>query len=976
MSAQEALLNLFPFLQLFFDKSPGIRMRNNDPMKIQRRRKTRTEQRLDFELLEPRCLLNADIPGVTVTETHIITQNDTVPRFVANPTDVAIRNGNWSDPNTWADGTVPTREDLVRVDEGILVQFDTTTEIDSLEIIGQLEFTTEQDTSLLVTTITVLPSGSLTIGTADNPIADAVSVNVVFRDVELQTGTVDSPGIDPSQYGNGLLVFGEFTTHGADKTPYVRAESDILREATSIELSEVPEDWRVGDRLLLPETAQTVVLGNRVEINESEEVTISAINGNTIEFETAVQFDHLGVSDNPFDVERYAHIGNLTRNVVFQSENGEGVRGHVFITATAEFDVDNAAFIELGRTRAEFISNNTVIDETGEVLRVGENQAGRYAFHAANLDSPFEISGSVVEDGWRWGITLNNVNDSLVENNLIYEAAGAGIVTVSGTETGNVFTGNLVIKVEGGHQVGNARGGVTRHEDSLLEGRLTEIAVDGSAFWLRTTAGVIENNFVYDAAGYGYNFNGYYNSVGGNPELNQQVESFQSNEVASSRGGLWLTWSQGQSRIQETYQRQTFEDLLVWHTQRGVTAYHDGLFTLRDVTVIGDAAVSATNQGSAFNPLARSSIGINLANPSYENFDITLEGVRVSGHNIGYSQSGNAGENGTVLRDAVFANYVNLLFLEADHQSQLTIENVTYLESNVLRSASSFPDTVANLFARDVGTIEAGSLSSTLPAPLSLPSDISIRDGVLRLTGSEGRDEITIIEDENDIIIVSQGVESIVPRSDVSSYLFRAGDGDDLFENRSSISGTVLGGSGDDTLIGGSGIDVIRGEDGNDLIDGGNGNDNILGGNGDDSVFGGEGRDVIRGNGGEDTLDGGMGDDVVDGGAGNDELHGGFGDDIILGGLGDDDLFGDDGDDTVRGGDGDDLLRGGLGDDALYGEDGLDEVFGDAGRDRIRGGLGEDRLYVDLSDWLLDTDDDEVISESSALTASHLEMPS
>ena len=212
MSAQEALLNLFPFLQLFFDKSPGIRMRNNDPMKIQRRRKTRTEQRLDFELLEPRCLLNADIPGVTVTETHIITQNDTVPRFVANPTDVAIRNGNWSDPNTWADGTVPTREDLVRVDEGILVQFDTTTEIDSLEIIGQLEFTTEQDTSLLVTTITVLPSGSLTIGTADNPIADAVSVNVVFRDVELQTGTVDSPGIDPSQYGNGLLVFGEFTT--------------------------------------------------------------------------------------------------------------------------------------------------------------------------------------------------------------------------------------------------------------------------------------------------------------------------------------------------------------------------------------------------------------------------------------------------------------------------------------------------------------------------------------------------------------------------------------------------------------------------------------------------------------------------------------------------------------------------------------------------------------------------------------------
>ena len=939
----------------------------------------RRHSQLNFEALEHRKLLSAtNIElGVEVTETAIITANDTVPRFVSQPTDIAIRSGNWSDPSTWADGTVPTREDLVRVDEGVLVQFDAVSEIDSLEIIGQLEFVTDQDTSLLVTTITVLPSGSLTIGTDDNPVADSVSVNIVFRDVALQTGTVDAPGIDPSQYGNGLLVFGEFTTHGADKTPYIRAISDINRGDTSVTVESVPRDWRVGDRLLLPETAQTAIGRNGpVELGETEEVTISAINGNTIEFTTAVRFDHLGISDNPFEVERYAHIGNLTRNVVFQSENGEGVRGHVFLTATAVVDIDNASFNELGRTRAEFNTNNTVVDESGQVLRIGENQAGRYSFHAHHLSTPFELSGSLVEDGWRWGITVHNTDDSLIENNIVYEAAGAGIVTEAGTETGNVFTGNLVIKVEGGHQVGDSRGGATRHQDELL-GRLTEIAVDGSAFWFRATAGTVEDNFVYDAAGYGYNFNGYYNSPSGIPQLNiEQIESFKNNEVASSFGGLWLTWSQGQADIQENYQQQTFEDLLVWHTQRGVTAYHDGLFTLRDVTVIGDAAVSATNQGSAFNPLARSSIGINLANPSYENFDITLEGVRVSGHNIGYSQSGNAGENGTVLRDAVFANYVNLLFLEADHQSQLTIENVTYLESNVLRSASSFPDTVANLFARDVGTIEAGSLSSTLPAPLSLPSDISIRDGVLRITGSEGRDEITIIEDENDIIIVSQGVESIVPRSDVSSYLFRAGDGDDLFENRSSISGTVLGGSGDDTLIGGSGIDVIRGEDGNDLIDGGNGNDNILGGNGDDSVFGGEGRDVIRGNGGEDTLDGGMGDDVVDGGAGNDELHGGFGDDIILGGLGDDDLFGDDGDDTVRGGDGDDLLRGGLGDDALYGEDGLDEVFGDAGRDRIRGGLGEDRLYVDLSDWLLDTDDDEVISESSALAASHLEMPS
>ena len=927
----------------------------------------RRHSQLNFEALEHRKLLSAtNIElGVEVTETAIITANDTVPRFVSQPTDIAIRSGNWSDPSTWADGTVPTREDLVRVDEGVLVQFDAVSEIDSLEIIGQLEFVTDQDTSLLVTTITVLPSGSLTIGTDDNPVADSVSVNIVFRDVALQTGTVDAPGIDPSQYGNGLLVFGEFTTHGADKTPYIRAISDINRGDTSVTVESVPRDWRVGDRLLLPETAQTAIGRNGpVELGETEEVTISAINGNTIEFTTAVRFDHLGISDNPFEVERYAHIGNLTRNVVFQSENGEGVRGHVFLTATAVVDIDNASFNELGRTRAEFNTNNTVVDESGQVLRIGENQAGRYSFHAHHLSTPFELSGSLVEDGWRWGITVHNTDDSLIENNIVYEAAGAGIVTEAGTETGNVFTGNLVIKVEGGHQVGDSRGGATRHQDELL-GRLTEIAVDGSAFWFRATAGTVEDNFVYDAAGYGYNFNGYYNSVNSNPQLNvEQIDSFQNNEVASSFGGLWLTWSQGQADIQENYQQQTFEDLLVWHSQDGVVAYHDGRFNLTGLTVIGDAAVSATNEGSAFHTLVRSSTGIHLANPSYENFDVTLEGVRVSGQNIGYSQSGNAGENGTVLRDAVFANYVNLLFREADHQDQLTTDNVSFLESSVTRIANSFPDTVANRFVIEDGAIEAGTSADTppvaTPPSLNLPSDIRVLNGVLSITGSDTRDEITIIEDGNDLIIVSQGVESVIPRADVSSYLFRAGNGDDLFENRSSVSGTILGGSGDDVLIGGSGTDTIHGEDGNDRLEGRDGNDFIFGDEGDDIILGGDGEDRLRSGDGDDTIEGGDGNDLIIGGAGNDKLHGGFGGDTIVGGLGDDELFGDEGNDGIRGEAGNDLVRGGLGDDILFGDEGRDEVFGDAGLDRIRGGLGEDRLFVDLDDLLLDFDDDEV----------------
>ena len=385
------------------------------------------------------------------------------------------------------------------------------------------------------------------------------------------------------------------------------------------------------------------------------------------------------------------------------------------------------------------------------------------------------------------------------------------------------------------------------------------------------------------------------------------------------------------------------------------------------MTVIGDAAVSATNEGSAFNPLARSSIGIDLSNPSYENFDVVLDGVRVSGQNIGYSQSGNAGQEGTVLRDAVFANYINLLFREDDHQDQLTTENVTFVESAVSRIANSFPDTVANRFVVESGESDEGELSEELPETNvpSLPSDIEIRDGVLRITGSGGNDEVAITESGGNLVVVSGGVESIISRSDVLSYLFRGGNGDDVFVNNSSLSGTAIGDNGDDILIGGIGRDFLRGNDGNDTLQGGDGDDNITGGDGDDTISGDAGNDVVRGADGNDTLNGGLGDDVVDGGRGDDTVSGDEGNDTVLGGDGNDVLDGGEGNDRLRGNDGDDVIRGGNGDDDLQGNDGRDQLFGDLGSDRIRGGEGEDRLYVDLNDLLLDTDDDEVIEADS-----------
>ena len=925
-------------------------------------------RKLYLEQLEGRRLLSANgghhhLTEVLVTDTSIITAHDVIPRFVSTPTDLAVRNGAWNSPETWADGTVPTGEDLVRIDEEFAVQINAHAEVGSLEILGDLKFATGVNTSLTATTIVVLPSGTLTIGTADKPVAANVSAKIIFRDTPLRSGTLERPGVDPYQYSNGILVLGEMTTHGTSKTPYVRLDRDISRGGTSIELPKAPLDWQVGDILVLPQTTQEPVIKGSPSIDETETVTIERINGTTVEFAETIAYDHKGISENPFSVEVYPHVANLTRNVVFQSENSEGVRGHVFATATAIVKVDNTSFLGLGRTDAKRVTDNTIVNEAGQVVHIGSNQAGRYAFHAHHLVDPFRLSGSVVEDGWRWGITVHNTDSSLIERNVVYEATGAGIMTEDGSETSNVFRGNLVIKVEGGHQVGDKRGGVTWHENVLGE-RFLDVAVDGSGFWLRASAGTFEDNFVYDAVGFGYNFNGYYRTTENSPDFSiQQIDSFRNNEVASSHGGLWLTWSQGQKKIQDNYRLQFFQDLLVWHTQRGVVAYHEGSFELRDITVIGDAAVSSINQGSQTIINGRSnraSIGIDLAHPHYENFDLALQGIRVSGKNIGFSQPVNAGLRGTILRDAVFANYVNMLFEESADQAKLTAENVSFLPSPVLRIAESHPETVANRFAIDTGTIKQGQLADNLPDLPALPSAIDVRDGVLVITGSPAIDTVILSDDNQYLKITKHGQEFLVESSSVTSYRFDGGAGDDYFVNKTSIDGVVSLGDGNDTAIGGAGKDRIYGGSGNDKLLGGAGNDILYGNTGDDWLDGQDGVDRLHGEEGDDRLYGGLGNDwVLSGGAGNDFVDGQEGNDRIQGDAGYDTLIGRDGNDALVGGLGVDILLGGNGDDILYGNEGDDYLVGGSGVDRLRPGIGRNRVYLELFDYYFEMSDED-----------------
>ncbi|SMX49396.1 calcium-binding protein [Maliponia aquimaris] len=148
-----------------------------------------------------------------------------------------------------------------------------------------------------------------------------------------------------------------------------------------------------------------------------------------------------------------------------------------------------------------------------------------------------------------------------------------------------------------------------------------------------------------------------------------------------------------------------------------------------------------------------------------------------------------------------------------------------------------------------------------------------------------------------------------------------------------TVSGTVLGGAGNDTLIGGETADRLNGGANDDQLFGRGGDDLLIGDDGNDLMLGGAGNDSMSGGTGNDTMNGQDGDDTMLGDAGNDAMTGGAGVDVMFGGADDDTMNGQDGEDNLEGEAGNDILRGGNGDDALAGGDGFDLLTGGQGVD-------------------------------------------
>lgn len=303
--------------------------------------------------------------------------------------------------------------------------------------------------------------------------------------------------VDPAQYGNGLVVFGELSIHGAVKSPtFVRLAEEPKAGQSNLSL-EAETNWATGDRLILPNSQQRRASENRPA--GTEELTIGPIASTSLTLSEALLYDHDGAVDFQGNLDFLPHVGNLTQNVLIRSENPSGTRGHTLFAHRANIDVRYARFLELGRTRNGEELHSTVFDAEGNPTQIGTNQVARYPIHTHHLKGPaspqeygyqFTLIGNAIDGGtadhaFRWGLAIHASHYGLVLDNVVYNAVGAGIVTEDGTEVHNVFDHNFVVRTPG-------------------EGTGYKHASGGDAFWFHGTQNHVRNNVAADATEDGY----------------------------------------------------------------------------------------------------------------------------------------------------------------------------------------------------------------------------------------------------------------------------------------------------------------------------------------------------------------------------------------------------------------------------------------------------------------------------------------
>ncbi|MEO0573285.1 MAG: G8 domain-containing protein [Bacteroidota bacterium] len=322
---------------------------------------------------------------------------------------------NWSNPNSWPLGQVPAANENVRIPEGKTIVLDVPTpSLGSLEIDGNLIF---EDKDVSLTARWIMVHGLLQIGTEENPFQNQATI------------TLTGPEEDVREMGGRFLVSmagGQLEIHGgtASKLSWGQLSENLEIGNSQLELDRDPIGWEVGDKI--------VIAPSGFDAFETEEVTITAVQGRTLSFSPTVNFPHFGEFQEYEGklVDERAEVGLINRNIKIQGaadafEKNYG--GHIMImNSSGPVHIEGVEFTALGQPGLE----------------------ARYNFHwhlAGNREGDY-LRNSSVHHSLQRAVVVHQTDNVLVENVVAFNILNhAFIPAEDGNEVDNTFKNNLAL---------------------------------------------------------------------------------------------------------------------------------------------------------------------------------------------------------------------------------------------------------------------------------------------------------------------------------------------------------------------------------------------------------------------------------------------------------------------------------------------------------------------------------------------------
>ncbi len=624
----------------------------------------------------------------------------------AEATNVAVQDGQWSDAATWSTGAVPVAGDRVLIHGTVEVIYDLQSDVplEWLRVDGVLTFQQDIDTRLLVETLATASRSTINIGTNTAAIATDVTAEILID----TTGGPLSQAEDPTRVGRGFISHGRTNIYGAEKAEHTTLAGDALAGASFIELSEaaIPNGWQVGDTLLLAGTEVDASLLN----NAGQAAAIVAADADNARFRdelleitsfeivdgrvrvffnnvtnqdaiddglTSLLWNHQRPDGETFDAdELLIHVANLTRNVVIRSSDssvGIQERGHFMVMHNINAEIHHAQFRDLGRTdKRQIVDDPAAIGNFDGSPGTGANPRGRYGLHAhrlgaGSLDGPAaRITGNVVWGTPGWGIVHHDSN-VVLEDNVVFDVVGAGIVAEDGNELG-LWRNNLVVKTTGDL--------VNDFDDGALfqtlRGPRFDLGFVGSGYWVQGGGfGIrMEDNIAVstNAAGFDlvHNTDGLANveqisvDLIEDPIVRQAIVDagfdFVTPNNIPTRGidGLTSyngfrgihTWlhNRDSGNMEGTFTfptflahdfRSTIENFTIWNVQSGVQNFYSTRFDFVDGLIVGDVD-SPVPYFASLGQQANNSSGIGISHNHTEANNILFDGLRLEGFEYGY----------------------------------------------------------------------------------------------------------------------------------------------------------------------------------------------------------------------------------------------------------------------------------------------------------------------------------------------------